>query len=48
MKALQQGTGLLCMLAGGYFIVDYMSMMDQAMSAPQQAAAAAMTMAKCR
>lgn len=47
MKTLQQGTGLLCMLAGGYFIVDYMGMMDQAMSAPQQAAAAAMTMAKC-
>ena len=47
MKALQQGTGIFCMLAGAYFIFDYLTLMDQAKSAPQQAAAAAMTMAKC-
>ena len=35
------------MLAGAYFIFEYLTLMDQAKSAPQQAAAAAMTMAKC-
>ena len=45
MKALQQGTGIFCMLAGAYFIFDYLTLMDQAKSAPQQAALSAMVLA---